>query len=65
MSDTVAMSNLMDRIYRRQRHLYDSTRKYYLLGRDRLIERLSPPPGCTQVRAWPSARRHSGIIDRL
>lgn len=43
MSDTVAMSNLMDRIYRRQRHLYDSTRKYYLLGRDRLIERLSPP----------------------
>lgn len=45
MSNTVAMSNLMDRIYRRQRHLYDSTRKYYLLGRDRLIERLSPPPG--------------------
>jgi S-adenosylmethionine-diacylgycerolhomoserine-N-methlytransferase len=43
VSDTVAMSNLMDRIYRRQRHLYDSTRKYYLLGRDRLIERLSPP----------------------
>ncbi|MDP1909383.1 MAG: class I SAM-dependent methyltransferase [Hyphomicrobium sp.] len=39
------MSNLMDRIYRRQRHLYDSTRKYYLLGRDRLIERLSPPQG--------------------
>ncbi len=45
MSDTIAMSNLMDRIYRRQRHLYDSTRKYYLLGRDRLIERLSPPAG--------------------
>ena len=45
MSDTVAMSDLMDRIYRRQRHLYDSTRKYYLLGRDRLIERLSPPSG--------------------
>jgi S-adenosylmethionine-diacylgycerolhomoserine-N-methlytransferase len=45
VSDTVAMSNLMDRIYRRQRHLYDITRKYYLLGRDRLIERLSPPVG--------------------
>ena len=26
---------LMDRIYRRQRHVYDVTRKYYLLGRDR------------------------------
>ncbi|MDI1284319.1 MAG: class I SAM-dependent methyltransferase [Reyranella sp.] len=35
----------MDRIYRRQRHLYDSTRKYYLLGRDGLIEGLSPPAG--------------------
>ncbi len=45
MSDTVAPSDLMDRIYRRQRHLYDSTRKYYLLGRDRLIEDLSPPVG--------------------
>lgn len=45
MSDTAAASNLMDRIYRRQRHLYDSTRKYYLLGRDGLIEGLSPPAG--------------------
>ena len=28
---------LMDRIYRHQRHIYDFTRKYYLLGRDRVI----------------------------
>jgi S-adenosylmethionine-diacylgycerolhomoserine-N-methlytransferase len=35
----------MDRFYRRQRHFYDLTRKYYLLGRDQLIERLSPGPG--------------------
>ena len=28
---------LMDAIYRRQRHIYDATRKYFLLGRDRLI----------------------------
>lgn len=34
---------LMDRIYRRQRHLYDATRKYYLLGRDGLIAELAPP----------------------
>ncbi len=38
---------LMDRIYRRQRHLYDATRKYYLLGRDRLIAELDPPGGGT------------------
>jgi S-adenosylmethionine-diacylgycerolhomoserine-N-methlytransferase len=31
----------MDRMYRRQRHIYDLTRKFYLLGRDRLIENLA------------------------
>ncbi|MBX9815998.1 MAG: class I SAM-dependent methyltransferase [Sphingomonas sp.] len=35
----------MDAIYRSQRHIYDLTRKYYLLGRDRLIAELTPPPG--------------------
>lgn len=38
---------LMDRVYRHQRHIYDLTRKYFLLGRDRLIARLDPPPGGT------------------
>ncbi|MEQ8334657.1 class I SAM-dependent methyltransferase [Nisaea sp.] len=37
----------MDRIYRIQRHFYDLTRKYYLLGRDRLIRELAPTPGQT------------------
>ncbi len=32
----------MNSIYRTQRHFYDLTRKYYLLGRDRLIEGLAP-----------------------
>ena len=45
MSDAVASSELMDRIYRHQRHVYDLSRKYYLLGRDRLIDRLEPPAG--------------------
>lgn len=35
----------MDRIYRHQRHIYDLTRKYYLLGRDELIRALQPPAG--------------------
>jgi len=30
----------MDRMYRVQRYFYDVTRKYYLLGRDRLISRM-------------------------
>jgi S-adenosylmethionine-diacylgycerolhomoserine-N-methlytransferase len=36
---------LMDRIYRHQRYVYDPTRKYFLLGRDRLIDRLRPGAG--------------------
>ena len=35
----------MDAIYRGQRHIYDLTRKYYLLGGDGLIHDLAPPAG--------------------
>jgi S-adenosylmethionine-diacylgycerolhomoserine-N-methlytransferase len=42
---TVAATALMNRIYRRQRHIYNITRRYYLLGRDLLIDRLAPAPG--------------------
>ena len=38
-------ADLMDGVYRRQRHIYDLTRKYYLLGRDRLIDGLDVPEG--------------------
>jgi S-adenosylmethionine-diacylgycerolhomoserine-N-methlytransferase len=68
-ADVTGEAALMDRIYRRQRHVYDLTRKYYLLGRDELIDRLAPPAdgrvleiGCgtarnliTAARRWPHA----------
>ncbi|MDD7911215.1 MULTISPECIES: class I SAM-dependent methyltransferase [Pseudovibrio] len=38
---------LMDDIYRYQRHIYDLSRKYYLLGRDRLLADLRAEPGET------------------
>lgn len=38
---------LMDNVYRYQRHIYDATRRNYLLGRDRLISELAPPVGGT------------------
>jgi len=38
-------AGLMDAVYRRQRHIYDLTRKYYLFGRDRLIRELSLQSG--------------------
>lgn len=46
MSATIAdAGQAMDGIYRVQRHFYDVTRKYYLLGRDRTIRALAPPAG--------------------
>jgi len=38
-----AHAELMDGVYRHQRHVYDLTRKYYLLGRDRMIDGLDVP----------------------
>jgi S-adenosylmethionine-diacylgycerolhomoserine-N-methlytransferase len=38
-------TDLMNRTYRHQRHFYDFTRKYYLIGRDRLIADLAPRAG--------------------
>ena len=35
----------MDAVYRRQKHIYDLSRKYFLLGRDGLIEELHVPAG--------------------
>ena len=41
----------MDGIYRTQRYIYDATRKYYLLGRDRMLEGLTPPTGARVLEA--------------
>jgi S-adenosylmethionine-diacylgycerolhomoserine-N-methlytransferase len=46
---TAGHAGLMDRIYRRQRYLYDFTRKYYLFGRDPLIADLALGPGTRLV----------------
>jgi S-adenosylmethionine-diacylgycerolhomoserine-N-methlytransferase len=40
---------LMDRVYGRQRHFYNLTRRYYLVGRDRLIRGLDLEPGQSLV----------------
>lgn len=45
VSEQVDHQQLMDSVYRYQRHIYDVTRKYYLLDRDRMIDELQPPLG--------------------
>ncbi|MDJ0977317.1 MAG: methyltransferase domain-containing protein [Erythrobacter sp.] len=61
---------LMDSVYKGQRHIYDLTRKYYLFGRDSLIEGLNAQPGMRVLevacgtgrnmakiaKAWPGVR---------
>lgn len=37
----------MDRMYRYTRHAYDLSRRWYLLGRDRMLRGLDVPPGGT------------------
>jgi len=58
-------ASLMDGMYRYQRHIYDLTRKYYLLGRDSTIRNLDVPEGgtllevgCGTGRNMAFARRH-------
>lgn len=71
-------AELMDRVYRGQRHIYDLTRKYYLLGRDRLIADLDCQPGDTVLeiacgtgrnlaqakRRWPGTRLYGVDISQ-
>jgi S-adenosylmethionine-diacylgycerolhomoserine-N-methlytransferase len=39
---TTDATSRMNRMYRWQRHIYDATRRFYLLGRDELIDKLKP-----------------------
>lgn len=74
MADGLDHAALMNRLYRVQRRwgIYDTTRRYYLLGRDPMIEALGPPPGgsvleigcgtgrnlVVAARRYPEARFH-------
>lgn len=67
---SLSATNRMNRMYRWQRYIYDTTRRYYLLGRDRLIADLRAAAGATileigcgtgrnliqAARCYPSAR---------
>lgn len=55
---------LMDAIYRRQRHVYDLTRKYYLLGRDRLVGDLEAGEGMTVLESGCGTGRNLIVAAR-
>lgn len=54
----------MDRMYRTQRHIYDLTRKYYLLGRDHTIANIKPEAGQTVLEIGCGTGRNLALIAR-
>jgi S-adenosylmethionine-diacylgycerolhomoserine-N-methlytransferase len=61
---SVGHAELMDGVYRWQRHIYDLTRKYYLLGRDRLIAGLGAPPGGSVLELGCGTGRNIALAAR-
>ncbi|MGO7664550.1 class I SAM-dependent methyltransferase [Rhizobium ruizarguesonis] len=57
-------ASLMDGMYRYQRHIYDLTRKYYLLGRDSTIRNLDVPEGGTLLEVGCGTGRNMAFAHR-
>ncbi|MFP5222929.1 MAG: class I SAM-dependent methyltransferase [Acidobacteriota bacterium] len=55
----------MDRMYALQRHIYDATRRFYLLGRDRLLEELPAPHGGAALEMGCGTGRNLAVLRRL
>jgi S-adenosylmethionine-diacylgycerolhomoserine-N-methlytransferase len=60
-----AHAALMDKVYRRQRYIYDLTRHYYLFGRDKLIRELALKPGEAVVEVGCGTARNLIRIAKL
>jgi S-adenosylmethionine-diacylgycerolhomoserine-N-methlytransferase len=57
-------SALMDAQYRWQRHVYDLSRKYYLLGRDDLVRALDVPQGGAVLELGCGTGRNLALVAR-
>ncbi|WP_243361243.1 class I SAM-dependent methyltransferase [Fundidesulfovibrio terrae] len=55
----------MDDIYRLQRHIYDATRHYYLLGRDRLLRGLPVPMGGAVLEVGCGTGRNLAALRKM
>lgn len=62
IEDQGSAFDAMDRMYRLQRYFYDFTRKYYLLGRDRLLRDMNVLPGHTVLEVGCGTARNLIIL---
>lgn len=61
----VEATRRMNRMYRWQRHIYNATRRYYLLGRDQLIAGLRPAAGASVLEIGCGTGRNLVVAARL
>lgn len=62
MTDVGDHGRLMDDVYRYQRVIYDVTRKYFLLGRDHMIDHMIVRPGDTVLEVACGTGRNLALI---
>lgn len=61
----VEATDRMNRMYRWQRHIYNGTRRYYLLGRDQLIGALQPAAGASVLEIGCGTGRNLVLAAKL
>ncbi len=64
IADGNAHASRMDQMYRYQRHIYDLTRKYYLLGRDQAILDMNVKSGQSVLELGCGTGRNLALVAR-